>query len=513
METGKRSFWGLDILLFLVLTLAAIPIALPFTRGDLWTDEADYALAGTRGFEANRWDKLDPTGDPEGLHKLRHYHAPLTAEVLGGTASWSTHDRSLRLPFLVAGGLSVGMVYLCGLALFGERREVSVGCALLVMVSPPHLRMSSHALPWAFLTLELLLLLWAALQFVRSRRALWLAGTGVALGLLFVTTEMFFVALAAAGVALLPALVQEGREKEKRRELAAGCCLAFTLFVGVGLIFWPAGLAGNAIQMLGHYVEMRHETFPAIVNGRLYLFAPKWAYLYWYRFDYFPYFCCYALGLVALPVLLNRRLAPPGTFVLLVFAGILLMAAHTAHIIGPEYLAHCLPFLTLLGGLFYAAVSRKSRPLGFTVLLLTGAGVSLWTPPHTLAGMDSRAQTPRWPQAVRYLAANWRQGNRLLVGPQPPAVARWYLVYDGHVVPYESQIVPLPGRTFREGYETDIRVGNYRYLALTSTFLDFPEVDAQTTLFLPKSPLVWRSPEDGPYPSRFRLYELAPSIR
>src|SRR4051794_27666908 len=55
-KTVRQGSW-LDILLFVFLTIFAFNLFSPHAGGDLYSDEADYALASTKGFEANRWDR------------------------------------------------------------------------------------------------------------------------------------------------------------------------------------------------------------------------------------------------------------------------------------------------------------------------------------------------------------------------------------------------------------------------------------------------------------------------
>src|SRR5579871_1729541 len=170
-ERPRRSLWWLDLVLFLALCGLALPVRFAATRGDLWLDEADYALAGSRGVQANRLDAFDDPNFPDGLIRLRHFHAPLTAQVISLALRRDWTDPTLRFPFVLAGGLTVGLVYLCGLALFDRRREIAIGCALLVIVTPADIRMASHALPWSFIILELMLLLWTLIQYLRTRHA------------------------------------------------------------------------------------------------------------------------------------------------------------------------------------------------------------------------------------------------------------------------------------------------------------------------------------------------------
>ena len=215
-----RRLWWLDLLVFAALVVVSAVGFYGHAVGDLYSDEADYALASVYGFEANRWDRSDSPKEPDRLVARRHYHAPLTADLIALAHRFGADDRTIRMPFIVAGGLSVGMVYLCGLALFDRRREVAVGCALLVAISPAVVRMASHALPWSPIILELLALLWCMAEYARSRHWGWIAGFGAALGLLFVTSEMFFVAVPATVLAL-PFLVWPAlRMPDRRREYA-----------------------------------------------------------------------------------------------------------------------------------------------------------------------------------------------------------------------------------------------------------------------------------------------------
>src|SRR6266540_558934 len=71
-----------DVLILVVLISIALPIRWNAARGDFWLDEADYALASVRGFEANRWDLPERTS-ADRLIRLRHYHPPLIAHVMG----------------------------------------------------------------------------------------------------------------------------------------------------------------------------------------------------------------------------------------------------------------------------------------------------------------------------------------------------------------------------------------------------------------------------------------------
>jgi 4-amino-4-deoxy-L-arabinose transferase-like glycosyltransferase len=154
----SRLLVVLDVLIVVVLFLAALPVRWEATRGDLWMDEASYALASVRGWEANRWDLPSPdSADPLQLVRLRHWHPPLTVQLMHlATSLWgSTSEQTLRAPSVIVGGLIVVLVYLCGLSLFRRPHSPGAGvlvtrwaalvCACIVLftpgqIGPPHTR-------------------------------------------------------------------------------------------------------------------------------------------------------------------------------------------------------------------------------------------------------------------------------------------------------------------------------------------------------------------------------------
>jgi len=497
----------LDLVLFIVLAALAIPGFYRSAGGDLFSDEADYGLASTRGFEANRRDLSDSPKEPNRLAARRHYHAPLTVDVIALAHRFGADDRVIRLPFILAGGLFVGLTYLCGSALFDRRREIAIACALLTAIAPPIVRMASHALPWSLIILELLLILWTLAEIARGGGWGWIVGCCAALAALFVTSEVFFVAAPAAAVVAPFLFWPILRRRSARREIGWGLALGGAVFLVIALVVWPNGLAGGAVKMLRHYMQMRHsESFPVNVGSQIFTVAPKWSYLYWYWNDYRPFFVCYALGVPGLLVLAVARKLQLSLLPLLSITGMLLFAAHRAHIIGPEYLAHCLPFLSLLGGYAVYAISLVWRPLAPTVLLLIAIPVVRWSPRVPLPGMDARAQVSRWPGAARFLAGEWKTGDKIAIGSQPVSVGHWYLVYQGGVSPAETQFQALPVHEPRPIFLDRLQSGVYRYVAVSNMFQDGVDLDAKTLRILREWPIVWRSDEHGTGPSRLVIY-------
>ncbi|HZT41074.1 MAG TPA: glycosyltransferase family 39 protein [Chthonomonadaceae bacterium] len=503
----RRAPWWVDVLLFVALFAAALPLRFAITRGDLWLDEADYAFAAARGFQANRWDISDYPKDPDKLIAQRHYHPPCIAYMVALALHFSPEDRALRVPAVLIGALTVPLVYLCGLALCGGRRSPAVAAAVLLLVAPAHLRASSHALPWSFLIFWLMLLVWTLLKYVETRREGWLVGGCAALGGMFVTSEVFFPTLLASAYVtpfLFWPAIQEA-DRRKRILIALGC--GALVFLAIVWALWPAGLHGDAMKMLRHYMAMSHDPWPANVRGRLYLHAPKWAYLYWYEHDYRPFFVCYSLGVLAVLVLLARRQLTAGMAVLLVFTAIILLTAHAAHIIGPEYLVHALPLLSLVAGLFVLPVARWQPVYGAAVAAAVCLTVLLWHPAQSLSGMDPRSQRPRWPLAARFLATQWQPVDQMLA-PAYGIPARWYLLHVARVPARPWQIEALPDSGARDPFLHDICSGAYRYVAVGNTFLDTPSIDPRIAKVIRTWPVLWQSNEHGTGPSRLTIYKL-----
>lgn len=548
-RVAPRSFYflpRLDVILVLVLFASALPLRFASTRGDFWLDEADYALAGVRGFQANRWDIPDSPQDPTKMLRLRHYHPPLTPQLMAFAMLHDRSDRTLRIPFVLAGAAAVSLVYLCGIALFapllpGRRGEVTprdrlrsdlaargiaLACALLTLIAPPQIRQSSHALPWALISCELLLLLWTSLRYLETRHVGWLVDAASVLALLFVTSEMFFVALVAL-LCLFPFWIWQEKKAGRGRLLVMQSALGVVVFLIVVMIFWPRGLLGGAVENLRHYVVMSHTNWQVRVAGKMYANAPKWAYVSWYWDFYKASFLWYALGVVGLMVLALRRSIALPTAVLLSLTFWLLVSAHRAHIIGPEYLAHVLPFLTLCGGLFFVVLARLNLPLG--LVATAGGCLVILTHPgrFPLSGMNPRDQVPRWSLASRFLAERWSQYDKMLA-PAFGGGARWYLVYAAQSSAKEWQVQALPtadvnveqlrksgmdeagvqkSLSAREVLLKDIAAGSYHYIAVGSTFYDGAEVAVTIKKMIQNWQIVWQSDEEGLGKSRLTIYE------
>jgi len=506
---SSRLRW-FDILIFAALAIMASVGFWRHAVGDLYSDEADYALASVRGFDANRWDRSDIPREPNRLVAARHFHAPLTVDLIMVAHRFGADDRTIRMPFIAAGGLAVGVVYLCGLALFDRRREVAIGCALLTAIAPPITRMASHALPWSPIILELLLLLWCLAEYTRGRHWGWIAALFGVMATLFVTSEMFFVAAPAVILAAPFLFWSDVREVGGRQRLARGSGIGLALFAAVAIAVWPSGLTGDAVSMLRHYIQMRHSgSFPVNVGQEIFAVAPKWSYVYWYWNDYKPFAVCYAAAVPAIIALAVFRRLHVSLIPLVLLSAFLMFAAHRAHIIGPEYLAHCLPFLTLLGGYAVYAIGHINRPLGIVLVMVIVIPMYRWTPRKQLPGMDDRAQISRWPAASHFLGPRWHAGDKIVVGSQPVSVGHWYLVYQGGAPALDTQFQTMPVHEPRPAFLDRLRSGFYRYVAVSNMVEDNVDLDAKTRRILRDWPVIWRSDEHETGPSRLVIYEAS----
>lgn len=521
----RRRVFPVDAAVVLALFLAALPLRWSYTRGDFWLDEADYAAAAVQGFNANRWDRPESAADPGKLVRLRHFHPPLVSHLMALAMLRSREDRVLRAPSVVAGALAVSLLYLCGLSLFSQvgfrapprsdprrrafaARVVALACALVLLGTPAHLRASSHALPWPLITLWLLALLWTLLKLAETQRSGWLAATGLLLGLLFVTSEYAIPAALALLLALPLACWSLLGERARWRQLAFGLLAGAALFLVVAWALWPAGLSGDMAKMLDHYAAMRGDPWPVRIRGVFYERAPKTAYLLWYWDLFRRFFLFYALGAVgALGYLFGRR-GRRALCATLAFTGVILAVAHASHIIGPEYLVHALPLLTLLGGLFFLLVAEVQGLLGGLLALAAAGLVGSRFDPSQLAGMDARSRLPRWPAAARFIASKWRPGDRMLA-PSYGGPGRWYVLYAGGIEAKDWQIqgLPAPGERASERLLDDLRRGAYRFVVVGSTFADRPGLDPRLANALAGWKVAWRSDEGGTGPSRLLIVE------
>ena len=520
LQKTRRPGWKLDALLVFVLFLCAVPVRWAHTQGDLWQDEAEYALASVHSFADHRWDRSDVARDPQHLVRLRHFHAPMTAYALH-VAQWGNKDdRTLRIPFVLAGSLVVCLVYLCGLMLYGGRRGVSLFCAAVVLVTPLQIRAGSHAIPWSLISLGLMGVLYSLVGYIRTGKKGWLVGTCGVMGWLFCTSESVFPIALAVALGLPFIIGPDVKTAEGRRALLRISGVGVALFALIVFVFWPAGMTGGAWRNIQHYAHISPASVSAQVGGVMRSPIPKWAYLYWYSHDYKPYFVLYALGAVTLLVQIVQRRLSREAGVLLVLTGVEVAVAHAAIQLGPQYLAHCLPLLTLMTGFCFLDLGdnlgrvRVPANLAHFVpgaipvsMALVAAYLAHWQVRPELRVTDEEAMVSRWPDASRFLAAHWQAGDRLLIGPQPTVVPRWYLLQVRGVRAAESQISELPQGQTRAGGLLRMAKGAICYVIVNSTFEGDPDIDPLVRRMIATWPVVYRSREPGGGLPRLVIYE------
>lgn len=544
-EPKRKPIWKIDLLIFLVLCLLAAPARWSYSKGDFWFDEADYAQAAMQGFQANRWDnasripilaasdqwklaqsqKMNPFADEKGsvelrdlraegdkfadpkvqMMRLRHYHPPMISYIMALARLRGASDRTLRMPFVFIGALVVGMTYLCGLLLFREKREIAVGVALMVLVTPMQIRAGAHAIPWAPITLNLLALLWTLLQFARSRRPLWILGIAGVLGVLFTVSEIFLPAVVVVLCVTPLLLFPEIHDSDFRTQVVKYSCVGAVLMVLIAYVFWPSGLTGGTLTMLSHYMGVAGKVVDhATLGGKFYERAPRWAYFFWYWRDFRPYLVLYCVGFVGVPVLLSLRKMSREVGVLVLYTLLFLGVAHKAHIIGPQYLAHCLPLMSLLTGLVIALVSEWKRPLGWVLMGASALYIFSLKNPNMIE--DSTSRISRSPQAAEYLKAHLGYNDRILIGTQQPTVLYWYL-HEGEGIQLEwNALMGLPPENERAEVMARLKRGDFRFFALANTFVP-PRVSPEIQQILKGWRIVYQSQEQDGITPRFVLYE------
>ncbi|MDE2125163.1 MAG: hypothetical protein KGJ62_01065 [Armatimonadetes bacterium] len=517
-ENGRRiAFWSVarriaaQCAICLLLFAAAVVWRWHFTRGDLWLDEADYATAATRSLDANRWDTSHNSARDSALIALRHFHPPFASEVLMVALKFGADERTLRIPAVVFGALSVVLVYLCGLEIFRGRRILSFACAAIVIVTPACVRAASHALPWSYITFWLLLDIWGLVRFCRTPNVIAMGIIGVSLGGMLCTSEMFFPQLLGTGLAAPFVFAIAWRSAGGRAALARGLALGALSFVLVSAALFPAGLLGGTYAMLHHYMVMAHDEFPVSVGRRVYDRAPKWSYLYWYWHGFRWEFVWYVAAIPGALVLAARRRLTAGHGALAAMALTILGTSEAAHILGPEYLCHVLPMLTLLGGLLVEAVSDLQAYVGSALAVAWMALCAVQPGSMTLAGMDVRSRMPRWAAASRFLAARWKQGDYMLA-PAYASVGRWYMLHYAGAKAQDWQIEALPSGRAPARLLSDMRDGLYKYAAVGSTFSDTYTVDWRISILMRHWKEIWHSDEHGTGISRLTLFEIPPGV-
>ena len=513
LNWNKTRLKQVDWVLIVVLWASAFAFRAPATKGDLWFDEADYAFAAMRGFEANRLDKEVSAADPEKLVRYRHFHPPGIAYLIQVGLTFSYREQAVRACSLLIGCGSVVLMYLCGLLLFGERRKLAFLVALMLVLTPADIRASSHAISWSYIVFCLLALFWTMLQFLKTRHVKWIWGGWVALAGMYTVSE-FFLPILLIAILCAPSLyASDWKNKTARKRLLVANGAGLLLFLGLAWIFWPAGLTGGALKMLEHYVKMADSSFPTTIGGHVYAQAPKWAYLYWYVRSYPVFAVIYLTGLALILRRLFARRVSPEFGVLIVFTLVITLVAHKAHIIHTSYLVHALPFLTLCGGFAVILLERWRVHFGYTLwigaLILNFASLHVWRGRDM--DLEARSRIERWAEACRFLAPQLEKSDVMLAHAFG-SPARWYLVHEptNPNPVQEWQIQALPEEHASAKLICDLERGRYRFVGIGSTFNDTFSVDPGIRKIVEGWKCIWKSDERGTGTPRLLIYEFTP---
>lgn len=408
-------------------------------RGGVSWDESDYSLAGAQGVWANWWGMA-------GVHGLRHFHGPLSMQVIGATTrAFGTSIRTIRFPGLLASSAACALAAAAAydLAPGGVGRLVAAALAgLLLATSPASVGMTQTAKPHPFVELFMVVNLWLLCRYLRERSRATAGWFGVSLAGQFLTMEYGVIVLGLAAVATV---LVAWRERWRVRDVCGDALVALIACVLVVLALWPEGLVrGCIILNLRYNVQLATIGHRRFFRGTPMQHLPKWAYLWWYSHRY-PGLLVAAL--MALPLLgcWTWQTRSPDAIALTVFTAGTLLAIHGAHIMALEYSTFAVPPLVLgavlAGSWARGACASRDRTrvagaagrIGLLLLAAFGVGGGLR---HRLPVRPVNTPIAR---LSRRLAGAAAPGETVLATSLP--VVRHLLWYDAgrsdlHVVPY-----------------------------------------------------------------------------
>jgi hypothetical protein len=88
------------------------------------------------------------------------------------------------------------------------------------------------------------------------------------------------------------------------------------------------------------------------------------------------------------------------------------------------------------------------------------------------------------------------------------------VLYAADVGGEEFWVQSLPTSDVRDELIWELQTGVYSYVAVGSTFADWPTVDNRVRVILQRWPIIWLSDEHRSGPSRLMIYEYPrPTIR
>ena len=215
-------------------------------------DEADYAVAASRGVWVNWWDQSEALNG-----QLRHWHAPLSIYVIAlSTSVFGLAEWSVRLPGVIASAAACAAIALAAADLADEsfRMRLTAGAiaGVLLATAPASIGQTQTTTPHSIVELLLVLNIWCLARYLRApstKGAVWF---GISLGAQFVTMEYGFI----YSIFAIPAIVlggvlagvwswgvlfnSEGRIGRLPRALYATALLAIVARVAAGGVTPPS---------------------------------------------------------------------------------------------------------------------------------------------------------------------------------------------------------------------------------------------------------------------------------
>jgi 4-amino-4-deoxy-L-arabinose transferase-like glycosyltransferase len=220
--------------LIVLITMLGFAVRVINLGGDsLWFDEILTSNAARRPIESILADRAPDR--PPGYYALEHYAAQW----------WGVDEFGVRLTSALAGTLAIPLAYVTG-GLIAKRR-VGLWVALLLAVSPFHLRYSQEARGYAIQTMFALAALACILLALRRRQWRWWIGFGMMSSLnLYNLFGALLVIGSQAAFVLALTLVQALRRVWTRREIRFA--LSGLLLAGALAVLLYAPYMGSALQ-------------------------------------------------------------------------------------------------------------------------------------------------------------------------------------------------------------------------------------------------------------------------
>jgi uncharacterized membrane protein len=287
LPSSRRVLW---LILLLALGLRLVNLG----ERSLWYDEAFAVLFAEKGLDAKLYGTLTPVnGGAADIHPLLYY-----VTLDGWMKVFGQSPVVVRLWSVLVGVTTVGLMYLLGRDLFGDKTGLSA--ASITAVAPFHVQYSQETRMYALLGL---LLVAATLCFVRGWRAStegqaiaappvaapatplpwrWWIGFGVLAGLAMYTQQLSAFYLMALG--LVPVLA---RQKRQFFGVVLGAAVAVVIYLPwlvnlpsqfnkVRSYYWietpnPGDILGTLFSFLVVNIDIPRQAFIPALIGAIFL--------------------------------------------------------------------------------------------------------------------------------------------------------------------------------------------------------------------------------------------------